>query len=59
MEKNEKEMMVIAKEDLLVALQILDQITVKGTNNCRAVAYVDRLLRTAKEEPKEKEEEVK
>ena len=56
-----KEMMIIAKEDLAAALQAINQVTVKGVENCRMVLYADQLLRTAKplEEDTKKDNEVR
>lgn len=58
---SDKEMMIIAKEDLAAALQAINQVTVKGVENCRMVLYADQLLRTAKplEEDTKKDNEVR
>ena len=56
-----KEMLTIAREDLAAALQAINQVAVKGVENCRMVLYADQLLRTAKpfEEVTKKDSEVK
>ena len=59
--ESDKNMLTIAKEDLAAALQAINQVTVKGVENCRMVLYADQLLRTAKplEEDTKKDNEVR
>lgn len=54
MEEKSKDMVVIAKENLVAALQAVNRIQISGVDNAKLIYYVSELLRSA--EPLAKEE---
>ncbi len=49
-------MMQIGRADLLAARQALNQVSVKGIENCKMLLYADQLLSSAVPREEKKEE---